>query len=433
MLRFIWRLSFFGLGLGLLLSPIWLTLLLIEKAPRVTNDPTVNIASVGRAERLLRELDPRRLRQGQLKSVTFKENDFNLALAHLLSRPEVTQRLQTEVDFSPAGADVQATFILPANPVGQFLNLSFAIVPVPDGAGLSALRLGRIAIPDWCLNKILGLLNESAQNDDRYRDLVAATAAIETLTLTDRSASLSFRWDQQLAARLGEHGRNLLLPAPERDRLLAYRQQINERLNGHAKSSLSLLELLKPTFALAAIRATDNTSAAAENRAALLALALIAVGRPQAWNHLLGDEVANAMPSVKRRVRLTLQGRDDLPKHFLISAALVGAADTAVADVIGVYKEVQDSAGGSGFSFVDLAADRAGVRLAEKAARAPRELTQLIARATNESELFPASRDLAEGMQAKDFKRRYQDPSSAEYRKVVASIEKRLDRLALYR
>ena len=38
-----------------------------------------------------------------------------------------------------------------------------------------------------------------------------------------------------------------------------------------------------------------------------------------------------------------------------------------LSDVIGLYKEIEDSRGGSGFSFNDIAADRAGTRFGEKA------------------------------------------------------------------
>jgi hypothetical protein len=433
MLRFLWRVSFFVFGLGLLLSLIWIVLLLVEKQPGVAPAPAPTVASVGRAERLLREIDPRRLRQGQLKTVTLKESDVNVALSHLLARPEITRKLHTGIDFTEHGANVRASYELPANPIGNFFNLSFTVIPQDPGLGLSEVRLGRLPLPDWMTRKALGLLNDAALKREQYRDVTAALGAVEKFSLTDNTASLAFRWDRALALRLGEHGRNLLLPAADRERLAAYRAEINQLLNAQTKPSRSLLEVFKPVMSFAASRSRDTSTAEAiaENQAALLALALTAVGRPQAWTHLLGEQAQSA-PQL-RRVRLTLQGRDDLPKHLLVSAALTGAADTVVADVIGVYKEVQDSDGGSGFSFVDLVADRAGVRLAEKAMQSPLDLQQAVASLNAEGELFPPTQDLAEGMQAADFKRRYTTRESAQYRAVIASIEQRLDRLALYR
>ena len=67
------------------------------------------------------------------------------------------------------------------------------------------------------------------------------------------------------------------------------------------------------------------------------------------------------------RQTVTLDGRDDFAKHFMVSAAIAAYADTALSDAIGLYKEIEDSRIGSGFSFNDIAADRAGTKFGEKA------------------------------------------------------------------
>ena len=64
---------------------------------------------------------------------------------------------------------------------------------------------------------------------------------------------------------------------------------------------------------------------------------------------------------------LTMAGRGDLAQHFTVSAAVSAAAGAALADFIGLYKEIDDARRGSGFSFADLAADRAGTRLGQLA------------------------------------------------------------------
>ena len=75
-------------------------------------------------------------------------------------------------------------------------------------------------------------------------------------------------------------------------------------------------------------------------------------------------------PQAARRT-ITLADRDDFAKHFLISAAIAAEAGSPLADAIGVYKEVDDSRRGSGFSFNDIVADRVGTRSAEMAASRP--------------------------------------------------------------
>lgn len=63
--------------------------------------------------------------------------------------------------------------------------------------------------------------------------------------------------------------------------------------------------------------------------------------------------------------RLTIQGREDWAQHFAVSMALVELAGAGPAKSLGLMKEWRDSHGQSGFSFADLAADYAGVRLAD--------------------------------------------------------------------
>ena len=58
---------------------------------------------------------------------------------------------------------------------------------------------------------------------------------------------------------------------------------------------------------------------------------------------------------------MLLAGRQDLAKHFAISAAISAHSGAPLADAIGLYKELEDARGGSGFSFDDLAAEPAVV------------------------------------------------------------------------
>lgn len=70
----------------------------------------------------------------------------------------------------------------------------------------------------------------------------------------------------------------------------------------------------------------------------------------------------------KLRNRVTLLNRNDLSKHFWVSAGLTVLSGEKQALAVGVGKELMDSApGGSGFSFVDLLADQAGIRFAANA------------------------------------------------------------------
>ena len=130
---------------------------------------------------------------------------------------------------------------------------------------------------------------------------------------------------------------------------------------------------------------------------------------------------------------VTLDGRDDFPKHFLISAAIAAEAGSPLADAIGLYKEVEDSRGGSGFSFNDIAADRAGTRFGELAVKAPRKLQAALAAGVRERDFMPNVSDLPEFMPEAEFKTRYGGIGAPAYQKMMADIEARIDATSLFR
>jgi len=102
---------------------------------------------------------------------------------------------------------------------------------------------------------------------------------------------------------------------------------------------------------------------------------------------------------------------------------------------VGVYKEIEDSRGGSGFSFNDIAADRAGTRFGEYAANptSARVLQQRLRAAIGEKDIMPMTEDLPEFMPEREFQRRFGGIDAPPYKKMMAEIEQRIAALAFYR
>ena len=103
---------------------------------------------------------------------------------------------------------------------------------------------------------------------------------------------------------------------------------------------------------------------------------------------------------------------------------------------MGLYKEVDDSRGGSGFSFNDIAADRAGTRFGELAIGSAADidkLRQLLAKGLRDQDVLPAVEDLPEFMQEAEFKRRYGGIGAPAYLKMMDTIERRIAAMPLYR
>ena len=184
---------------------------------------------------------------------------------------------------------------------------------------------------------------------------------------------------------------------------------------------------MPPLFELARERSAVG-EAPRENRAAIIALAFYANGR----GLVALTPAARDWPAPAPRT-VTLAGRDDFAKHFLISAALAAEGGGALADAIGLYKEVDDSRGGSGFSFNDIAADRAGTRFGQMAVRSPAKLQSALAAGAAEADFMPEVRDLPEFLPEAEFKRRFGGIGAPAYTKLMAEIEARVAARPLYR
>ena len=133
-----------------------------------------------------------------------------------------------------------------------------------------------------------------------------------------------------------------------------------------------------------------------------------------------------------RPVALSLRGRGDLAQHFVISAAIAAWGGESLANVVGLDKEVSDSRHGSGFSFVDLAADRAGTRLGELAVHKPEHLAAAIKAGIGDATLLPPIDGLPESMMASEFQQRFGSTDAPAYRQMSDEIDRRIKTLTLF-
>jgi hypothetical protein len=191
--------------------------------------------------------------------------------------------------------------------------------------------------------------------------------------------------------------------------------------------------LLKTAFAPAP---SDPAGLAPDesNRAALLALG-IALGHER-LARFVGLDARDEEVAAATRLRkgTTLRGRADWPRHFCVSAALAVLENPFVSDAGGLVKEELDALSqGTGFSFADLAADRAGARFAHAATdaeAAARAMQARLARDVAVDDLFPPAADLPENLTVEQFRRDFGGVGSPRYRAKMAEIEARLDRCA---
>ncbi len=138
----------------------------------------------------------------------------------------------------------------------------------------------------------------------------------------------------------------------------------------------------------------------------------------------------------QRRTRIGVRGlptmhdRQDLAKHFFVSAHLAAALGGSTARGIGLMKETLDAHGGSGFSFADMAANRAGIVFSEKLLAG--EITlEALANSFAVGNFIPEIGELAEGLQGGDLQSHLQKAEtnlSAE----LDQIERRILDLPIY-
>ncbi len=142
-------------------------------------------------------------------------------------------------------------------------------------------------------------------------------------------------------------------------------------------------------------------------------------------------------PQAQRQRRIaalgspTLEGRRDLAQHFFVSAFLTEFAGAAAADAAGLSKEMIDSTTGSGFSFADLAADKAGIAFADAVARKRLPLDR-VAEQFQAGDYMPAVDGLPEGLSTNDFLQQIGSDDDARYQQLVAEIQRRIESLPGY-
>lgn len=408
-----WALSALALALALMLA------LALQGTPLIATRPPVSAADVERANAFLRRNDPRLPRPGSERSLLIAEQDLNLLLNQLLQRQHAGTRAQ--IELGAGTAVLRASLPLP--PGALWLNLETRLREGPGLPELERLRIGRLPVPGWLARWALERLHRRLDATAEGR---LAGELVKRVQLRPGGLLLSYEW------RGDTYGRMLgvLVPPDEQARFKAYSDRLAELTALPAATAegggTSLALLLPPMFELARQRSLPGGDAAAENRAALLTLAL----------HASGKGLRSLVPAAQawrqpRPLAVTLYGRDDFPQHLLVSAVLAIEGGGPLADAIGVYKEVADSRSGSGFSFNDIAADRAGTRLGLLAKNAPAQLQARLAGPLRENQFMPEVADLPEFLHARDFQKTYGGVGAPAYQQMLAEIERRLDAMPL--
>ena len=393
--------------------------------PAAPPAPVLTAQDLDRLRALLPGGDPRGLVDGRPVAIRLGARDIDLLLQQAFARVPALREARAHTTLDDGSALLRLTLRIPrVGPLGDTIPIAARVRASAGALTIDEASVGSVPVPGWLAEgglRIAPWLLPSATARAVAQGLREAWEGTSAWQIAGRRVEFAYAPRRDLARRLAESGRELVMPAADRARIAHYLDHASWLASVGGRTSQPMLVVLRDVVAEAEQRTRQGGDPLAENRAAMLGLAIYAVGRGELAARALGVAVAARPP-----VPLTLLGRQDLAQHWLVSAALALEADGRTADAIGVFKEVLDSRGGSGFSFADLAADRAGVRFGEAARADPRRWQARLATTGRETDLMPAIDALPEGLQEPEFLRRFQARDGEAWARMRAEIERRI-------
>ena len=408
----------FSLALLCFLTLIVATWFALQDTPLVNRHASLSTGEVARARALLGQTDLRRLSPGDNRSVELDAVELDLAVNYLLDRiAGGAARLRLSDDRLQVAATVPVRYL----PQRKHLNIEGTLLAVDGQPRVGELQIGSLRVPGAIADRLAWPLINQLFPAQRLDSAAGPVTHVEILPDLLR---LSYRWNPEVI----EQTRTTLITGSDHDALRSYHDRLIELQSRGIGSRGALVDLLQPMFALASLRSVDHDPVE-ENVALLTLLGTWASGQDLAA--LVPDR-----PQQPTGFWLKLSGRRDFARHFLASAALAARGDRTLSDAVGLLKEMSDIYRGSGFSFTDIAADRAGSKFGELASQSPqaaRELQQRLAAGVADSDLMPATDDLPEHMRGDAFKQRFDHVGSPAYQAMMEQIERRIDACGLYR
>jgi hypothetical protein len=408
---------------------VWLSL---EAAPLGFDPAPIGTEDRRRLVRWFSEKDPRDLQPGTTEQITLKERDINQLFSWGLGLGSLERKARVQIQ--PDQVTLELSCELPAMAsAGKYFNLTATGRAFGSQGELGFLptgvRVGQLAVPAWLLAISGPILVDESWQIEPARPVLGALHGIELasgeVTVTYGHLQLTQGIVRDALVGLGRLEDMTASTTAHAHRLIAWAES--------SPATPSFSDCLKVAFEEAR-RRSINGDPVHENRAAILALAYL-IGHP-AVEKLIGPGLPVPSPVAAARLQsITLRGRADLRRHYTVSAALEVLSNALTSDSIGLLKEELDADGGSGFSFVDLLADRAGTRLGKMATAsdaAARTMQSRLARGLVIDDILPHLTSLPEDLSDAALRKNYGGVDGEEYLRLVADIDLRIADCAAY-
>lgn len=417
----------FIIFLLLMISLMGLLFVAVESQPLVIANSSQQVGEADSVKDLMRQISDSLKNRSERQTIELSAAQLN-SLVGFAQRAH--QHFNGIIDISAQRTALSASYKLPANPLGQYINLNINVLPA-EGIELEHVKVGGLAIPGGVALSLVTYLADWYTRSDIATQFIAQ---VENITMVDDAMTVHI---QPLDAFLNElntvkQGLNRTGDEELQLRTSFYLKFLSDLDEAKKSRSQSLAMFIGPVFAKAKTRSSYET-AVQENEAAIMALAIFT------GHYRFANFVGEVQPVVGKiaqpKAPAILAKRVDLNQHFIFSAAIKILSEQGLSIAIGEFKELMDRGkGGSGYSFVDLSADYAGVKFAQTATEPEKalQLQNMLAGISSENVFFPSIKGLPEGFNKAEFTQRFGEIDSPEYLKIVNDIHNRVDSLAIH-
>jgi len=419
MRRMFWRL----VRLGLLVAPVAALVMLFEAAPRVGPTPPPDAADVARAKALYREARALTGRSGPDRVLSIDADDLDAVLA---MGARVLPDFRGQGRIAPDGIGVDVSLRLPGAAWAGWINIQARVPPSQTGLRVAELQIGPYPLPAGLVVPV-GRRLANLVLGDGAGDIAAE--AITAVRIEGREARLALGLGERERRRLGARVRDEIRSAMLRSRPEEVRAYLAAFARGRAADF--------PAYLSRALGEAARRARASGDAPRALEAMLFAIGTDCGtiqMERVIGEVLPERYPAPTPCRALTLAGRADLRQHFAVSAALHAASEARAAFAIGEVKELLDSGrGGSGFTFDDIMADRAGIRFAATLyAGGPAEWEALAARIERDGDILPGIQGLPSGLSRAAFRDLYGGLDTPAYHRMLAAIDARIARETVF-
>jgi hypothetical protein len=289
-------------------------------------------------------------------------------------------------------------------------------------------RLGKLPLPgvlaNWILKQAVKKTVTAPANQQLLRLFASGQLTDNRLVFIDENASpieLNLRNLPYTPAALLQEP---LVLAPDVMFYLEKLKQLQQQYPGERRLAFFALNLLNT-----AQQRQPNNITNSQYHDATWAL-IVAFGNRRFIHYANSAVPVEQVPSF---TPLLLSGRADLALHFLYSAAIKLISSAQLSEQIGNLKEIYDAGNGSGFSFIDLAADYAGIYFAENIQHINPALLTTLSVAEFEAAFMPNIANLPEGLSEQQMQQKFGGYQGQQFKITEQIIINRLQGLTLYK